>query len=92
MRSLFVKAVVGRIANFPFGGAVWGGCVGCRKQGFSGQYSCDITWGYVASTGKGEGGGSFTLFVFGRWQGRRLENFQQVSRNGPESCVPVSVT
>ncbi len=31
MRRLVLNAVVGRIANFPFGGVVLGSCVLCRK-------------------------------------------------------------
>lgn len=40
----FDKAVVGRVADFPF--APWVGDGEKRVRG--GQNPCDITWGYVA--------------------------------------------
>lgn len=51
MRAFVLWAVVERIANFPFGVP----CVPClhapQKTGFDGQFSCNITWGYVAWMG-----------------------------------------
>jgi hypothetical protein len=47
VRCAFDKAVVGRVANFPF--APWGR--GVEKRVVDGKNPCNITWGYVAWMG-----------------------------------------
>ena len=44
MRGLLFKAVVGRVADFPFALCLWGR----EKRVGGGQKRCNITWGYVA--------------------------------------------
>lgn len=54
MRCPFVYAVVGRILNcpFPLRFAVW--AWGVAKTPDRGEFSHDITWGYVVCLGKGK--------------------------------------
>jgi len=51
-------AVVGRIANFPFGAHGVAGVWLAQKSVYDRHYPCNITWGYVAWTDQGRGRGS----------------------------------
>lgn len=87
MCFVFFRAVVERIAKFPFGGEMARACLVCRKGIISGQNSCNITWGYVASSTIAVEWGQLSIRGVGGWRGERLENFEQVSRNGLQVSV-----
>ncbi len=58
MRFTFLSAVVVRIVKYPIRGVAWRGLRPCRKGIVKAIYVCNITWGYVALTVAGDGGGS----------------------------------